>query len=114
MGAKKKPTSKGRVPALASASLAALAKSAMRDPYAVFHECERRLEEDGTSSPLKKVAAAAAAALEDHLLEDTTTSDRFMQFGSEFGVEIYIDDEVEEGACKAVEILAERLEKFGA
>ena len=112
MGAKKKATSKGRVSALASLSLADLAKKAKKDGYAVFHECERRLAKDGASAPLTKVAKAAAGAIEDWLLGDTTTHSRFMEFGSEFDVRIYVDDEMEEGVYQAVELLAARVAKF--
>lgn len=112
MGAKRKATSNNRAAGLSTSSLKELGKKARKDPYGVFHECERRLAKEGTSALLARTAKAAAAAIENGLLSDATSPDKCMEFGSEFGVVIHIGDEVEEGAYQAIELLGERLKKF--
>src|SRR5438128_8582801 len=107
MAAKRKVTSREKAGDLSDLALPELKKRAAKEPYAVFIECERR--RGSKSKDLAKVAKAAAAKIEGLLVDADDPTRAFMEFGSELEVEIYIDDEPEEGVYKAIEILEKRL-----
>ena len=113
---KKKPGRKKAASPLADLNLKELKAEIPETPYEVFLECERRLAEDKTKD-LAKVAEAAANQIHELLdvPEDRDDMvDAFMIFSQYFQVEIYIDDEADEGIIRAHEILDERTEAFEA